>query len=501
MGVVTAALLIAACGGDEQPGSGGSAGHTTATGGAGGAGGAGGGVGGSGGGGASGAATAGLGVSADGHWLEYGGRSVLLAGDSVTQGWMELGGDFDQVAYLDALASRGIDVLMLWSFIGVVDQPGDGRIGYDAPERWPWVFDGSSFDLGSFDEAYFQDLRDLVSGAGARGVAVLLTVHDGWTKTRCDGHPFNVALGGPLTAKEQYVALADYGGEMPASFEPSWSAAEKHQYYLERFCDRLIAATGDRPNIMYEMFNEGEWYDQTDLRAFELHFLDFFKQRTAQPLLINDDHVAGADFRGEPLADLLSLHQPNWSTSSSAKDAFDHYAPEFAASPAKPFFFSEPVPSFDGGSGQRDAMMRLMWGTLLGGAGFVVQNDTSFGFAPAAAMVAQAAERDGMLDLEGHAARLFTEIVSSLDGFAPDGSACSTGVCLVRPGEIYLAYLQDGASLTVDLSAASGQLEARFYDPRAGSFAAPPISVTGGAPSEPFQAPATGDWVLVVAKP
>ncbi|MBW2455261.1 MAG: hypothetical protein JRI68_12155, partial [Deltaproteobacteria bacterium] len=103
--------------------SGGGTGGTTSTGGSGG-----GGLGGTGGT----APAGGLAISDDGHWLEFRGRSVLLAGDSITQGWMELGTHFDQITYLDALASRDIPVVMLWTFIGVVDQQNDPRIGYDA---------------------------------------------------------------------------------------------------------------------------------------------------------------------------------------------------------------------------------------------------------------------------------------------------------------------------------------------------------------------------------
>ena len=60
-------------------------------------------------------------------------------GDSITQGWMELGTDFDQHAYLQALGRRGINTVLLWSYIGVVDQVADPRIGYNAPELWPWI--------------------------------------------------------------------------------------------------------------------------------------------------------------------------------------------------------------------------------------------------------------------------------------------------------------------------------------------------------------------------
>ena len=434
-------------------------------------------------------------VAADGHGLEWDGRAWLPIGDSLTQGWMELGTDFDQDAWLQALADRGITVAMLWTYIGVVDQVGDERVGYDAPELWPWARAGGGFDLNSLNDAYFDRLRALCSRANERNLAVLITVHDGWTKTRFAGHPFNQALGGPLARNSDYVVLADAGSELPATYNAGWSWQQKHQYWLERFCARLIAATGDLPNVMYEMFNEGEWYDQTALRAFQVHFLRFFRARTAAPLLVNDDHVGGADFRGVAECDVLSLHRPNWDAATGARVSFDHFAAEFGGSPSKPSFFSEPVPEYRGDG--LEATTRLMWGTALARAGFVVQNDLSFGFAPRSAIAARAADRTAVLDREGHCARFFADPSVSLAGTAPRGALASTGVCLARPGEEYVVYTQDGAGFTVDLSAAAGPLTARFYSPRRGTFEAP-FSVTGGSATESFATPTAEDWVLHV---
>ncbi|MBW2459466.1 MAG: hypothetical protein JRI68_33545, partial [Deltaproteobacteria bacterium] len=342
--------------------------------------------------------------------------------------------------------------------------------------------------------------RAFVTAADERDIVVLLTIHDGWTKTRFAGHPFNVTHGGPLTDGAQYVELHDYQSELSGPFDSNWSREQQHQFHLEQFCDRLIDETGDQTNVMYEMFNEGEWYDQTDLRAFQVHFLEFFDARTTQPLLVNDDHVGGDDFRGEPLADVITLHRPIWGVTTSAHSAFTHYAPLFGDTPVKPNFFSEPVPSFEGNAGELDAMMRLMWGTLLGGAGFVAQNDTSFGFDPSSAMTSQSTARDAMLDLEGHAARFFAEAVESMDGFVPNATACSTTMCLERSAHTTIAYLQDGSSLTVNTNAYSGQMVARFYNPRTGAFG-PEVDVWDHGPNVPFTAPSTGDWVLIVTVP
>jgi hypothetical protein len=162
----------------------------------------------------------------DGHWLQFRGKPILLIGDSITQGWMEFGTNFDQRAYIDALARRGINVLLLWSYIGVVDQPTDLRIGYDAPEIWPWVRVNGQFDLTRGNDAYFDRLRELIRLADASNIVVVIQVHDGWTKTKFAGHPFNVANGGPLADKAQFVELSDYNrGPGRRGTSSTWNAS------------------------------------------------------------------------------------------------------------------------------------------------------------------------------------------------------------------------------------------------------------------------------------
>ncbi len=42
------------------------------------------------------------------HYLKLNGHPILLIGDSVTQGWMELDFYFNQEGYVDALADSGV---------------------------------------------------------------------------------------------------------------------------------------------------------------------------------------------------------------------------------------------------------------------------------------------------------------------------------------------------------------------------------------------------------
>lgn len=74
----------------------------------------------------------------------------------------------------------------------------------------------------------------------------------------------------------------------------------------------------------------------------------------------------------------------------------------------------------------------------------------------------------------------------------------STGMCLADSGTRYLTYAPSGGTVTLNLTAASGDFQARWLNPRTGGLGAP-TSLIGGA-SRQFTAPDTSDWALYVEK-
>ena len=436
-------------------------------------------------------------VLPNGHWLEFRGKPILLVGDSITQGWMELGTDFDQEAYLHALGRRGINAVLLWSYNAIVDQKADERIGYDAPELWPWIKDHGRFDLGRFNDAYFDRLREFVRLANDRNIVVVITVHDGWPKTRFTGHPFNRTNGGPLEDRRQYVELHDYDHEMPQPLVIEWSRRQKHQYYLERFCDRLLQATADQPNVMYEMFNEGEWYDQQDLRAFQVHFLKFFRARTTLPLVVNDDHVGGPDVprrarRGRPLA---------------AQTPLGRLSPGPGVLRALPIAVRRPAGQArllqrTGAGVSRRPVPVIRESCVWCGARFWAARGSSCRMTRVG--VSRRVRR--WRHMRRIATPCWTWKVTrrgSSTTAASISPKCdrtddfrSTGICLASPGKEYVIYAPGGERFTVDLSGANGRtLSTRWYDPTTGKAVAGD-EITGGGAAEPFQPPFAGDAVL-----
>jgi hypothetical protein len=430
-----------------------------------------------------------------GHYLSWNGKPLLFVGDSATQGWMECGTHFDQKPYVDALASRGIHLLMIWTFIGTnaSTQKEDGRLGYDAPEMWPWMGspDDKSFDLLQFNPEYFDRLHDLVAYAEEKSVAVLITVHDGWTKTRFGCHPFNCALGnGPLSSREQYVELPSPDSEMPAQFCADWNWRERNQFFQERFCAQVISTLKPFTNVLYEMFNEGEWYDTVRRLEHEEHFLRFFRDRCSNLLLSNASYIRRFDPYHDSGVDVVSLHSQGWT------GLFDRFAKSFLRSPAKPCFLSEPVPEFDGVTPSLDEVRRSVWETTLGGAGWVNQNDASFGWDSRAAIASRSTQRDSAYDVAGYCARFFDGSGVRFWDMSPMGGLASTGVCLALPGVEYVVYAPEGGSLTVDLSEAAWKdLKVYWLNPRTGKVRVAP-GVHGGCLSERFEVPFSGDAVL-----
>ncbi len=285
---------------------------------------------------------------------------------------------------------------------------------------------------------------------------------------------------------------------MSAVYRADWSWRQKNQYFQERLAAKLIYDLKDCANVIFEMFNEGEWYDQEQRRQHEEHFLRFFRQRTSAPLMTNTDHIRTKNYepRKNPAVDILSFHKKPWT------GHFKTFESEFQAEPARAIFESEPVPSFGfnqaefGGKTSLDTLRAAVWERTLGGAGWVAQNDTSFGWDARCAMAQKSKLRDEAYDQIGHAARFFNQSGITFWQMAPHSEQAGTGICLARPGIEYVVYAPTSGAFTVNLSAAKGRtLIVRWYDPRKGVFQAGGNAM-GGEEARKFTAPFAGDAAL-----
>ena len=139
-----------------------------------------------------------------------------------------------------------------------------------------------------------------------------------------------------------------------------------------------------------------------------------------------------------------------------------------------------------------------VWGSYMGGGAGVelyAQNDQSLeDFHVNATKYAQSA----------YAAN-FVRTNLSFWEMNPDDSLVGSGNdCLAKPGQDYLAYLPNGGTTTLDLSAAPGNYTVRWFDPRNGGALqdGSVLTVTGGSVVALGNALTdnTSDWVALVRK-
>jgi hypothetical protein len=280
---------------------------------------------------------------------------------------------------------------------------------------------------------------------------------------------------------------------MAETFDLAWNWREQNQYFQERLCAQLIQALASCSNVLYEMFNEGEWYDPAQRRRHERHFLRFFRARTSTPLLSNLDHIKGDALLRDD-ADVVTLHPKGW------VGVFAPFAQGFHSAPAKPYLYSEPVPEFDGDAPPLADVRRSVWETALAGAGWVNQNDLSFGWDSRTAVRARAEIRDRAYDWAGHCARFFNQSGVRFWEMEPRGALASSGICLAQPGEAYVVLATGQPKLTVDLSARpDAQYDARWYSPDAGTFQTSG-TVQGGSTAQEFVPPSADDVVLLLQR-
>ncbi len=117
------------------------------------------------------------------HYYLYGGKPTVLITSAEHYGAV-VNGDFDDLAYLDALASYGLNYTRIYP--GYLFEPQDKFIRDNTlaprPERLilPWArsaqpgytLGGNLFDLDTWDETYFRRLAAFLARAEERGVVV-----------------------------------------------------------------------------------------------------------------------------------------------------------------------------------------------------------------------------------------------------------------------------------------------------------------------------------------
>ena len=420
------------------------------------------------------------------------GKIVYFAGAHTWPNLRDMGHSdppkpFDWPGYLDFLTERHHNFIRLWSWDLSRHVDASGEAIYTSPFPWPrtgpeTALDGKpKFDLSRFEQSYFDRLRDRVKSAGQRGIYVSIMLFEGWGVQRVReawaGHPFNLANNN--NGVDGDPDRTDKGLAVNTLQVPAVTRVQ------EAYVRRVIDAVSDLDNVLYEIANEAGPYST----EWQYHMIRFVKQYEAgNP----KQHPVGMTFQ----------HQ-----GGSNQALFDSPADWISPNPQASggYSYRENPPPADG----RKVILSdtdHLWG--IGGSQAWVWKSFCRGMNPlfmdpylhdtfyTRPMPGLDPKWHPVRDSLGHT-RQFAERMD-LAKATPSEEIASSGYCLVVPGKEYLVYLPEGGSVTVDLSAASGQMAVEWFD--ASRAATHPAGMASGGAEVTFRAPFIGDAVLYLER-
>jgi hypothetical protein len=191
------------------------------------------------------------------HYYEYGGKPAVLVTSAEHYGAV-LNLSFNYIRYLDTLRADGLNLTRI--FTGLYrERPEDFGIARNtlAPtpdlfitpfprSETPGALDGlNKFDLGRWDERYFERLRDFVSQAARRGIIVEVTLF-------CTYYQDHMWQASPLHPRNNVQAA---GEGVPRTEVLTL----KHKPLVdieERFVRKVVTELNGFDNVLYEICNE-----------------------------------------------------------------------------------------------------------------------------------------------------------------------------------------------------------------------------------------------------
>jgi hypothetical protein len=164
---------------------------------------------------------------------------------------------FDFDAYLDFLAAHGHNFARLWRWEQFKGYLGPADMHFCmTPQPWARTGPGTAsdgkprFDLETFDDAYFERLRERVAAAGTVGVYASVMLFEGFSLHLTDlpdniaGHPFGA---GNNVNGIGIESIVDY--QVPP-LDPAVEALQ------EAYVRKVVDTVQDLPNVLYEVANE-----------------------------------------------------------------------------------------------------------------------------------------------------------------------------------------------------------------------------------------------------
>jgi hypothetical protein len=165
-------------------------------------------------------------------------------------------------AYLEFLRRHGHNFIRLWRWEQFRSQAAGGSFHLCmTPQPWPRNGPGTAtdgrpkFDLTTFDQAFFDRLRDRVIAAGNAGIYVAVMFFEGWglhlspAPDNVEGHPFHAAN------NVNGIGISSIVDYQVLPLDPRVKALQ------EAYIRKVVDTVHDLPNVLYEVANESSGAD------------------------------------------------------------------------------------------------------------------------------------------------------------------------------------------------------------------------------------------------
>jgi len=392
--------------------------------------------------------------------------------------------DYD--GYLEFLARLNHNYIRMWSW-----EVGENDFYYDPA---PWVRTGPGtasdgrpkFDLKQFNPEYFERLRSRVVAARDRGIYVGVMLFQGWSiYSHGYGNPWPVHSFNEANNINGINGDPDKDGEGKEVHMLQVPAVTRLQ---EAYVRKVIDTLNDLDNVLYEITNETAIFS----RDWQYHIVRFIKEYEATKPRQHPVGMTAFDSGREGSMAALLEGPADWISPQN-----DGVSGDYQNNP----------PVADG----RKVILSdtdHLWG--VGGDQVWVWKSFTRGHNPIYMdpmrkqdwVCSSEAEMQGTRKAMGQTRRIAERV--NLAAMVPQGNLASSGYCLAEPGKEYLVYLPEGGEVTVDLTAATEQLNVEWVHPVEGTDASAE-SVAGGG-KRVLRAPFTGEavvhlWIPVRTKP
>ena len=427
------------------------------------------------------------------YFTDGGGQAILLTG-SHTWGNLQ---DYryatlpspppmDFGAYLAFLRRHHHNFFRLWtwetSFNPKVKQ---GAIYYDPmpyqrPGPGPALDDQPKFDLTLFNQAYFDRLRHRVVAAQENGIYASVMLFNGFSiegKGNVGGNPWR---GHPFNPENNVNAIDGGGGRSIHTLANPAVTAQQEAYIR-----KVIDTVNDLDNVLYEITNEDSG-DPAGV-AWQTHMVRFIKQYEATK---SKQHPVGMTACWPEGNDATLLASPADWISPAAK---------LPAADGRKVILNDTDHSYFWTGLKADGLAAhraWVWENFTRGTQCLFMDpylDPSHDVGrnnPAGGRPDPYWDtlRQAMGQTRSYAERM------NLAATAPHDELASTKFCLADPGKEYLVYLPQDGEVTVNLSAASGEMNVEWMRPADGRLTrGEPIA---GGSRRTLKSPFTGDAVL-----